>query len=192
MAMTHPIRSIGSLALLLLVVAGCGGADPGPDDPDGGDGGDDPTTTVAPTTTGGDGEALPLTETWGCGHGFWMSDAGQTLALLIQANGIEPGAIEVGVPVTLPDPAWNVKVLYGRDLFANWCDDVIEPGEPEPLTFSEISLDSGTITPVVIPEDGGVGVASIEVSGLRTEGPDGPVVVADMTIDNPQWGMFAG
>jgi hypothetical protein len=189
MAMTHPIRTIGSLALLLLVVAGCGGADPGPDDPDGGD---DPTTTVAPTTTGGDGEALPLTETWGCGHGFWMSDAGQTLALLIQANGIEPGAIAVGVPVTLPDPAWNVKVLYGRDLFANWCDDVIEPGEPEPLTFSEISLDSGTITPVVIPEDGGVGVASIEVSGLRTEGPDGPVVVADMTIDNPQWGMFAG
>jgi hypothetical protein len=121
-----------------------------------------------------------------------MSDADQTLAQLIQANGIEPGAIEVGVPITLPDPAWTVNVLYGRDLFANWCDDVIEPGEPEPLTFSEISLDSGTITPVVIPEDGGVGVASIEVSGLRTEGPDGPVVVADMTIDNPQWGMFAG
>ena len=82
-------------------------------------------------TTSGVGEIADLeslTETYGCGTGFWVGNPQQTTALRIAYVGDGPPPARV----SLPDPAWDAQLVDGRDLYANWCDDVMEPGEPEP------------------------------------------------------------
>ena len=62
------------------------------------------------------------------------------VASLVEALG--SGAVEVvdltqplneRTPVIqLPDPGWVAAVHVGEELYANWCNDVIDPSQPQP------------------------------------------------------------
>ncbi|HEU4894285.1 MAG TPA: hypothetical protein VFT85_00485, partial [Acidimicrobiia bacterium] len=95
-----------------------------------------------------------LTEEYGCGYGFYASNPEQTVGLFIEFSDFEAAA-NGDVPDTsaLDDGTWNARLEFGTDLFANWCDDVLEPGEPTPQVGETWQL-TGTIEIDQLPPPG--------------------------------------
>lgn len=131
-----------------------------------------------------------LTEEWGCGTGFYASDPGQTVTLRLSysGEGDPPAAVE------LPDPNWQAVLVEGTDLYANWCDDVVEADEPTPVEHWELPVVSGSL--VIVgdpPEPFTGGELSVEAADLVVELPDGSEApLGSIDITNPMWGFFAG
>lgn len=169
-----------TLAILLLV--GLGGCGPG---------------TTGLSTTAGTEPAIPplesLTTEWSCGKGFWVSNARQTAALHIAYRG-------KGDPdrqIRLPHPDWTAEVLQGTHLHANWCDDVMEPGEPTAEEHSRLPVVEGELVLVggIPPDTGGGGgqSATVEASDLEVELPDETREQwGSITITNSHWGLIPG
>lgn len=133
-----------------------------------------------------------LTEAHGCGHGFYVSDLEQTTGLVITYRDRE-GAMEGRVaPNSDLDVAWDAELQRGTNLFANWCDDVIEPGEPTP-EIEETWDVTGRIEVTGLPGAGECGPASAELTDVVATGPDGEeLVIGDLSVVNEAWGCFAG
>lgn len=148
---------------------------------------------IACGTTSGVGDIADidtLTETYGCGHGFWVGNLDQTTALRIGFRGDGPPP----ATVTLPDPAWQAELIDGRDLYANWCDDVIEEGEPQPQRTRVLPAVSGSLEIIgepLAPFEGGV--LAVRATDLVIDIGNGEThVLGDIEIENPSWGFFAG
>lgn len=130
-----------------------------------------------------------LSESWGCGIGFAASNPEQTVAIFIYSNDHEPNP-----PVTFPDSNWDARLVVGKDLMANHCDDVIEPGKPEQVITEEWSITSGTLE-FEVPQGGLCGAAGPVVGELRDlqwENSDSTVDFGDLTVINDAYGCFAG
>jgi hypothetical protein len=133
-----------------------------------------------------------LTSTWGCGYGFHVSNAAQTVALSFTYVGAEPLPVgAAAVATVLPHPDWTVELWVGRDLMANWCDDVPEPGEPVRVLDSTWVASAGSIGALVVPSADGV--ATIRLEGLVFSGPGGAQLdLGTIEVANGEWGRFAG
>jgi hypothetical protein len=189
-------RSVTTLGITTLVLAStalaaCGG-DGGAAIP-GATGEPVPVETEAPAETepsGAEVTLADLTEPYGCGFGFQVGNPQQTAGLFITSGagfGEPPAADTVDLAT---DDAWTARIDLGADLFANWCDDVIEMGEPEPQVDETLEVVAGTLE--LSADESGV-VASAEMSGLVARDADGvEYALGDITIENPAWGMFAG
>lgn len=156
------------IAILALLVAACG-------------------------TTSGVGDIADidsLTENYGCGTGFWVGNPEQTTALRIGYRGEGPPPGEV----SLPDPAWQAELVDGRDLYANWCDDVIEVGEPEPRQVRVLPVIAGRLEIIgEPPQPFEGGVLAVRATDLVVDVGDGEThELGDIEIENPSWGFFAG
>jgi hypothetical protein len=142
-----------------------------------------------------DDEGTPapeLTEQYSCGYGFYASNSEQTVGLLIEFSDFE-AARNGDVPEIsqLDEGTWNARLEFGTDLFANWCDDVLEPGEPTP-EVGETWQVSGTIEIDELPESG-QGLASATLTGVEANGPNNELIAFDVfEIENQFWGTFAG
>lgn len=124
-----------------------------------------------------------------CGRGFQVGSRDQQVALVFWPSGDGPPAAGVHV---LPGGSWTGTVRLGQDLFANWCDDVLEPGEPTPEVREEWPVVEGSIE-VVLPPDGAWGPATLTATGLVAERPDGErAVIGDITIENSNHGLIPG
>jgi hypothetical protein len=92
----------------------------------------------------------------------------------------------------LDDDTWLAELRFGTDLFANWCDDVLEPGEPTP-EVGEIWPLSGTIEINELPPARQSGLASATLSAIEAHGPNNELIAFDLfEIENEFWGAFAG
>ena len=134
-----------------------------------------------------------LTEQYACGYGFYASNGDQTVGLFIDVADFEAAA-NGGLPATsqLEDGTWRAELRFGTDLFANWCDDVLEPGEPTPDLDETWQL-TGTIEIKQLPPPGQGGPASATLSELEARGPDNELIAFDnFDIQNEFWGTFAG
>ena len=137
-------------------------------------------------------DRVELTESFPCGHGFQGSNAAQTVGLtadVVAAAG-DPAAV-----VTLPDPDWEVTVLRGEHLFANWCNDVAAPGTPERRVTATLPIAAGTITfeGPVPGADAHTDRFTARFSGVEVRKPDGTrVTLPDATLVNDAWGGAAG
>lgn len=146
---------------------------------------------------GHDGAAFPdlsrLEDDRGCGYGFARSDAAQTMALVVS----HPGALgpellaTPTVTVTLPDPAWRAEVWVGEDLFSNWCDDLVEAGEPTPRIARRWPLRAGRLE-ISLPDlaDAGRAEGRLEGAVVEVDGDDRTLPTVELT--NAEWGRFAG
>jgi len=133
---------------------------------------------------------------WGCGRGLWLGNEAGTVALRLQP-GEDGRNLAVGstypVAATGEETAWSGALLTGRDLYANWCDDVIEENEPEPVVDEEWRLVAGTVEPVALPPGVECGQAEAWVRELVVESADGVrVEIGDLLVGNDTWGCFAG
>ncbi len=172
-----PIRPMTMRPLILtLILAACTypGVGPAPVD--------------TPSLTG-------ITEEYPCGYGFQAGTADQTTAVFayqVESQPFQAGSFET--EIDLPGGGWEVLVVQGSDLFANWCDDVMEPGEPVPHRDAEHRVIDGHLSITAgdeIADCAGVAVSGaftglvIEFNGERLE-------LGDVIIVNEGWGCFAG
>lgn len=133
-----------------------------------------------------------MTETYDCGYGFYASNPEQTVGLFVELTDREAASIS-DIPGTsqLDDGTWYGRLVFGTDLFANWCDDVLEPDEPTP-EVGETWLLSGKIRIDELPPSGH-GMASATLSDLEAHGPNNELIVFDdFAVENQFWGTFPG
>lgn len=149
---------------------------------------------VACAPAGSTGPESPdLDEEHGCGYGFYLGNASQTAGLLLDyVDRAGAGVGDVVKSARLSDRAWQAELRFGSDLFANWCDDVIEPEEPEPV-IDEVWRVSGQIHVTGLPPAGRCGPASATLSDLVARNAEGEVIsLGDLEVENEAWGCFAG
>jgi hypothetical protein len=148
---------------------------------------------VAACDTGGAEPTDPpeLSDTYGCGHGFYLGAPDQSAGLFLISQSGFGEAVPAGTH-QLPTDAWVSELQFGSDLFANWCDDVLEPGEPEPVT-DEVWRVSGTLEITSLPPGGECGPATgvLTAAVARNEVGD-EIVLGDIDLHNDSWGCFAG
>lgn len=140
------------------------------------------------------GESAPeLTEAHHCGYGFYVGDVDQTWALKITYQDFEAAQSgDVPRESTLSGDTWSAELEAGRDLFANWCDDVLEPDEPTP-EIDQVWDVSGDIEVAGLPDPGGCGPAIAHLTGLEAHNDNGEVIsLGDLDVENEFWGCFAG
>jgi hypothetical protein len=164
---------LGVFSAAVLLVAGCGGNAP---------------------TPGAEQVDLAAMDEYGCGYGFWLGSPDQEVAVQLAADNESVAAGELPQQVTLPDDAWDATVLIGEDLYANWCDDVLEPGAPEPAVNERWPITAGTITlHGRVPADVCPHTARGTATGLVATRPDGATVeLGERELVNDGWGCFAG
>ena len=137
-------------------------------------------------------EPVEFTEEYGCGFGFYASNEDQTTGLLLtylDFEGAWAGNVARSGQI---DAAWDAQLQYGTDLFANWCDDVLEPNEPTPEVESAWSV-TGEIEVVELPAAGECGEATARLHDVVATGPvDQVLELGELTITNTAWGCFAG
>lgn len=141
-----------------------------------------------------DVNAAALTTNYGCGFGFAKGSATQDLQLAVFWNGFAPEGPDFATPIDLPNPAWSAEITTGSDLFANWCDDVIEEDEPVPVISSSWSFLAGTlaVSPATPGGDCPTEVTGI-LSGAVVESTTGKQVTLEpISLTNTSWGCFAG
>lgn len=140
------------------------------------------------------GENAPeLTEAHHCGYGFYVGDVDQTWALKITYQDFEAAqAGEVPRESALSGDTWSAVLEAGQDLFANWCDDVLEPDEPTPEVH-EVWEISGDIEVTSLPGPGECGPATANLIGLEARSSaDDVITLGDLDIGNEFWGCLAG
>jgi hypothetical protein len=134
-----------------------------------------------------------LTESWGCGNGWAVSTADQTVGLLVM-----PSAGDGDLPASAavaPGGPWTVELRFGRDLFANWCDDVVEPDEPEPAVDRTFTGVAGTLAFVgAVPAERFDCPQEVEVEATDLVVADGDTTIelGSGRLVNTSWGCFAG
>ena len=174
--MTTRLVLIASLAAL--VVAGCGGSS-GP----GGAAAPDAASVAERLDT------EPL-EDFGCGHGFTVGTPDSTVRLSVFADGgfgdpPSPGSVEVGA-------GWTGELVVGTDLFVQWCDDVLEPDEPE-VVQDEVWVVVGTLTWELVEGDGQCpSTAAGMLTDARALTEEGDVELPAVALRNEAFGCFAG
>ncbi len=128
-----------------------------------------------------------FTDDYPCGEGFWAATPTQQAALLIP---LRTGDAEVTAGTDDLATVENAELRLGHDLMANWCDDVIEPGEPEPDVTASWAIVGGTIT---VEIDDAAGTATAELRRVVARRSDGTeVLLGDATITNDAWAVYAG
>ena len=154
------------------------------------------TSVVPITSTLPGGPAVvsgsDLTVDHPCGHGFAKGSADQTISLVIFHTGewTEDGP-SLDEPIELgSNSEWSARISVGADLFANWCDDVVEEDEPTPRIDREFTITQGTLVGEV---DGSVARASLSnVVAAPVDGPGEPIELPEIQLVNEGWGFFAG
>jgi len=137
-------------------------------------------------------EPVDLTVEYPCGFGFYASNEDQTTGMLLtyrDFDGAWAGNVARSGQI---EAAWDAQLQYGTDLFANWCDDVLEPNEPTPEVDTTWAI-TGEIEVVELPAAGVCGTATAQLHDVVAMGPaDQMLELGELTITNPSWGCFAG
>lgn len=127
---------------------------------------------------------------WGCGHAFTVGTTEQDtrLSLWFDASAgelPEPGSHELGED-------WTGELVTGSDLFAQWCDDVITPDEPEVVEAATWEVD-GTLTWQLEQGDGECpSVATARLTDATVDVDGEAVPIADVEFRNEHFGCVAG
>jgi hypothetical protein len=181
-----------AIALCLALLAGaCGGGETDPT----GAGRLGPTATPAATPGPAVPSAADFTVDYSCGYGFWASDADQTMSLLIQFVDVEAAAAGKVPPVgNVPSVIWSGRAHIGADLMANWCDDVIEEGEPVPEITETWTVVDGAIEIHGTPPVQDCAPLAATITGIVLESAEGDTVsfTEPVEFENRAWGCFAG
>jgi len=133
-----------------------------------------------------------FTESWACGFGFAASTADQRVGVVIYAN--TPDGPSGAATVVLPDERWDARVIVGKNLFAQSCDDVFEFWEPESIVAASWPIVAGSFeldAPATSEGCGGSRV-STTLNAAIVDTPSGQEMLPTLELTNAAWGCFAG
>lgn len=155
------------------------------------------STTDTVTTTSRLSSFVPtsLIHPYSCGFMVSRGDPVGAVRLSIhveadRTNGLTPGMSTVG---RVPDGEWGGAVIFGFDLFAYWCQDVIGP-PPRATETERWEIVDGTVDIVSLtPGERRDCEAQLLASGLVARTSDGTLMeVGDFELFNGHWGAFPG
>ncbi len=131
---------------------------------------------------------------WGCGLGFTLSSEDQRVVLYLDPTDFGSAPTP---PITFPDAAWSGRVVVGKNLLVNHCDDVMEYWEPESIVAASWEVTEGVLdfeapTEVGFDACGTAGPVEASLTGAVISTPDGPLELGDLTMVNEFYGCFAG
>lgn len=207
-----PIRLLGCVCALFLLAAACGDdTDDEPAAPGVTDGesveanetgeNDDETEVETPTVEPAvppsidDGiDAAVFTDDYGCGFGFQTGNADQTLGVFVTFNEFDAANAGQVPPVgNVPSVIWSGEIRVGTDLFANWCNDIVDEDTPVAEVSEVWEIVDAQVTIIGDPPVQEVGELTIQLDNLVAEAPDGrTTTIESITIVNEIWGAFAG
>lgn len=133
-----------------------------------------------------------FTEHWNCGRGWGTSTLDQRIGLVIYESSVE--AAIVTDRIDLPDPEWRASVRFGKNLFAENCNDAIEDWVVLPDLTTEWPLVAGVVTvldPIPGVEEGPAEVRAV-LEGAQIETESGLVSFSNIELDNRSFNFFAG
>lgn len=135
-----------------------------------------------------------LSESWPCGLGFTLSTFDQRVVLYTEPTDLY---VESTPPITFPNPAWSGRVVVGKNLLVNHCDDVVEYWEPEAVPAATWELTAGVLDfepPAEVGFDacGTSDAVRAALAGALIQASDGPISLGDLTVVNEAYGCFAG
>lgn len=137
-----------------------------------------------------DVDLAELSTPYPCGYGFQAGNDAGTVGLFLVPD--SPGQPPRATAADLGDDgAWSGEIRIGRDLFANWCDDVIVMGEPQPEVDEAWTLVDGVVEITALDES--ARTATMTATDLVAVEPDGTRHdLGDVVLVNEGWGTFAG
>ena len=134
-----------------------------------------------------DGLEAFLDDEYGCGYGFASATADQSASMIVSFTDID---WETGPELGTYDLAdLDGTIRFGIDLMANWCDDVVEPGEPEPIVDETWEIVGGSLDFSQTDNRLAVGVFT-DVVAVDADGNEHQL--GDVEVANGMWGFFAG
>lgn len=164
------MRSLTTIGVTLALL-GCGSGTNVPDDP------------------------LPeLSETYSCQYGFYLGNVSQTVGLFVTYQDYEAAQQgDITMTSDIDGDVWKAELQFGSNLFANWCDDVLEADEPR----SEVDMTwdvSGVIEVTELDDSGcGRGSARASLSDLIATDSEGETIeLPDLQVENEAWGCIPG
>ncbi len=125
-----------------------------------------------------------MTTDHACGYGFSAASPDQSVAFQVY---FDPSGDPYSGTYDLAD-ATVAAVNFGADLMANWCDDVLEPDEPEPRVDERWTITGGTVT-ITIEGQRATGEFR-DIMALTPDDVEYPL--GNATIVNEGWGVIAG
>lgn len=156
------------------------------------------TTTIPPAATTTTIAFAPATliHVYSCSFFVSRGNADGTVRLQIRVDpdedtGLAPGMASVG---RVPDRYWGGSVYFGSDLFAFYCQDVIDSDAPQSVVTATWEIVDGTLDIVSLSRgERGYCHAHLAASGLVARAADGRLVdVGDFEFFNEAWGHFPG
>lgn len=138
--------------------------------------------------------AAELTKSWPCGLGFTLSTEDERVVLYLEPTELYVAATP---PITFPDDDWSGRIVVGKNLLVNHCDDVAEYWEPDLVVAASWELTGGVLDfepPAEIGFDacGTSGPVTATLEGGTINTPRGEIVLDDLTMVNEAYGCFAG
>lgn len=119
-----------------------------------------------------------------CGFGFAAASPDESVSFQIHFS---PSDEPLTGTHDLAD-ARIAETRFGADLMENWCDDAIEPDEPEPRVDERWTIIGGTVS---IEIEGELATGDFQdIVALTPDGREYPL--GNVTIENVAWGFFAG
>jgi hypothetical protein len=137
-------------------------------------------------------EAAEFTEAWPCGRGWAASSADQRVGLLIYATG--DGSTGTGPRIDLPDEDWEARVVVGTHLFAEHCNDAIEPWVAVPSIAASWAVVGGRLDigdPLPGPSDPPAAVRAV-LDGGEVDTGSGRIALPTIELINTAFNAFAG
>lgn len=129
-------------------------------------------------------------EDFGCGYAFSVGTADATVRLSLWSDTGLGGPPQGGTSDL--GEGWTGELVVGRDLFAQWCDDVVEPDEPEVVEERSWEV-AGTLTWELEEGDGqcpSVATAVLTDAEVIEDGESQSL--RDVEFRNEFFGCFAG
>lgn len=133
-----------------------------------------------------------FTEHWDCGRGWATSTSDQTVGLVIYESSTE--RTDTSDQIVFPDPDWQTSVRFGKNLFAEHCNDAIEDWVVLPDITIQWPLIEGIVTvtdPIPGLEDAPALVRAV-FDGGQIETESGLVSLPRIELNNRSFNFFAG
>jgi hypothetical protein len=127
-----------------------------------------------------------------CGRGWAASSDDERVGLFVYQQSSQ--RLEAGATVELPHEEWTARLVVGKYLFLNHCDDVFEPWEPNQIIAAEWPVTGMLEVLDTFPETEEPAPAAVRalLSGAQVTTSRGVIDLGDIELANDSFNFLPG